>query len=286
MVGEKRKEKGKKNVRDYPYYPDEGRIARGQRMQGLNPVESEILSVVLYATYDTLQKRIASILAKTKDGEEMDLSPLYDESMTMQNMFESDRANFHYPNAYTYKPTFLEEREGMDYWSSEIRIPEDIRKKASNPKDYNIRWGKTIFIHEEPVGSLRDLIKTQFPRTMVKRDDTTETLQYKAEGILQSGSINMERNPDALKVQYKKPRMLSEPKYTDEMDKNERFWGIDNNAVIYVIRSPDYRKEKGEKIYPEVVRQDRKKTLTPDEMPRRWDGSFGKSTDWKAIMRG
>ena len=290
MVGEKRKEKGKKNLRDYPYYPDEGRIARGYRTQELNPVESEILSSILTATYDTLQKRIASILAETKDGEEIDLTPLYDESMTMQNMFEKEKGYFHYPNAYEYKPTFLEEKEGMDYWSGKIRIPEDIRRKASNPTDYNIRWGKMIEVDGEPVGSLRDLIKTRFPRTMVKGESAgisaTDRLQKNAELVISTGDRQIRGKPDIMKVQYKKPRMLSEPKYSDEVDKNERFWGIDNNAIIYVIRSPDYRKEKGEKIYPEVVRQDREKTLTPDEMPRRWDGSFGKSTDWKLIMRG
>lgn len=277
IIGEKRRKKGTKSVRDYPL---KERSLR--RIDDNGPIAAYAAHYISRVIQNIVTQTDESGASKLFDDHPDDHEKVWKDNPKIVDMEEGrltldqlwQQSKFEYPEHFEYKHTFLEEKEkGSDVrYYNPIKIPDDILAKVSNKANWKVTWESRYESHRD---------KMTFAETVSELLEWSRYLQQFLEQISKSLTNN-------LAIRYTKPGFLSTPKYSDETEKNERFWGIDNNGIVYVVRSLDYKKEKGPKIYPTVTRQGKEQILSPDDRLNRPQGDVPEKVSksfWRVILK-
>ena len=262
VIGEKKRKKGQKNIRDYPLRE------RSLRRVDINPVATTAAHYISRVIQNIVTQTDESHRSKLFDDHPDDYQDVWKNNPKLEDMAEGrltldqlfQQSKFKYPDHFEYKHTFMEEKgEGeKDKWGNlkEIKIPDDILAKVSDKANYKISWDAQYEWHGD---------KSTFAETMSELLERSSAF----DSFLEMLSRTLANN---LKLRYTKAGFLSEPQYTDEHTHSTRYWGIDNNGIVYVVGSREYEKEKGPKIYPTVTRQGKEQILKPDNRRNRHQG--------------
>jgi len=258
VIGEKKRKKGQKNWRDYP-------LREGSwRGDSRNPIGPFVGHYIFRTIKNIVTQTDESHRSKLFDDHPDDYQDVWKNNPKLEDMAEGrltldqlfQQSNFEYPDHFTYKYTFMEEKgEGeKDKWGNlkEIKIPDDILAKISDKANYKVSWDSQ---YDE----------STFAETISEKLERSGLYDYFLEAV--SKSLD-----DNVVVRYTKPGFLSEPQYTDEHTYSTRYWGIDKNAMVYVVGSMEHEKEEGPKIYPTVTRQGKEQILKPDNRRNRHQG--------------
>ena len=251
VTGEKKRKKGTKNVRDYP-------IRERSFRREVDPIAASVSYSIFRVIHNIVKQTQEDGSSKLLDDHPDDYEEVWKNNPKLKDMAEGrlkldqlfQQSRFEYPDHFEYDTSFMEEKEAKKRgeYLEPITIPDDIRAKVSNKANYKITW---VFSEDTEGFGFDELISDFL--------DSNYGMGYFVEKLHDSFT----RWPP-VKVRYTKPGYLGESK--------GRHWGIDPNGIVYVARSLEYKKEKGEKIYPTVTRQGKEQILNPDDTRNRHQG--------------